>query len=172
MFHQNHQTIWNSYQQHICRNQNQHHLRKQLLHSLNFNGIPLNLSQKQSLIHTQTSNQITKYTFPQRISFLNKPSYLNADKSLWLTFNTMNQPPSPLIFSPFSLFFWNANSLQNNNLALCLNMRNIDIALTTETHLTPNKTLFQELLHYLNCGSIAIFIYNKIKFSISLPTSK
>jgi len=58
-------------------------------------------------------------------------------------------------------------------------IRNVDIALITETHLTPNKTIFfpnyfiirtdhpDETAH----GGTAIFIRNKIKYSISPSTS-
>jgi exonuclease III len=83
--------------------------------------------------------------------------------------------------SSFSLLLWNLNGLQNHyhDLHLCLNSRNIDISLITETHLTPNKTLFFPNYSAIRTdhpdgkahGGAAIFIRNNIKYSISPPTA-
>jgi len=83
--------------------------------------------------------------------------------------------------SPLSLLLWNSNGLQNHyhDLHLCLNSRNIDIALITETHLTPNKTLFFPNYSTIRTdhpdgtahGGAAIFVRNNIKYSISPPTA-
>lgn len=85
------------------------------------------------------------------------------------------------INSPLSLLLWNSNGLQNHyhDLHLCLNSRNIDIALITETYLTPNKTLFFPNYFTIRTdhpdgtahGRAAIFIRNNINYSISPPTA-
>jgi exonuclease III len=78
-----------------------------------------------------------------------------------------------------SFLLWNANGLQNHyhDLHICLNSRNIDIALITETYLTPNKTLFFPNYstirtdHPDGIAGAAIFIRNNIKYSFSPLTA-